>query len=179
MKIILTLLFCSFMLATNADDRIQLVRNGTNVTEPPSDALTTNVIKLLQACSYNSTAYAGSDEFWRDIAHSDSFVHLTFGTPRRLVVTTYTNDPAVTNVAQWKIQLSRGTTEVKSVDEILVPLPVGGAGPRHIFARSGTNVLSFCKWDPFALKMVAFEPALHLSSAYPYSAYVQFDHPNR
>jgi hypothetical protein len=170
MKIIIALLFCNFVVAANADDQIRLVRNGTNVTEQPSAALTTNIVKLLQSCSYNSTAYAGKAENWRDIEHFDSFVHLTFGAPQRLVVTIYTNDPA---------QLSRGTTAVKSIDELLVPLPVGGAGPRHIFARSGTNILSFCKWDPFALKMVAFEPALHLSSVYPYSAYAQFKPPNK
>jgi len=66
---------------------------------------------------------------------------------------------------------------VKSIDQIMMPLPVGGAGPRHIFAKSGTNLLSFCKWDPFALKMVAFEPALLLSAVYPYSAYAQFKPP--
>src|SRR5262249_26215932 len=119
------------------------------------------------------------EESWQEILHSDSFVHLTFGAPRKLVVTTYTHDPAVTNIEQWKIQLSKGATEAKSIDQILVPLPVGGGGPLHMFARIGTMVWPFCKWDPFALKMVAFEPALHLSSVRPYSSYAHFENRNR
>lgn len=172
-------LIFSFVLAANGADQIRMVRNGTNVTEQPSPALTTNIVKLLQACSYNSTAYAGTAENWRDIERSGSFVHLTFDSPQRLTVTIYTNNPAVTNREQFAIQLSKGTRAVKSIGQILVPLPIGGAGPLHIFARSGTNVLSFCKWDPYALKVVAFEPALHLSSVYPYSAYAQFEPSNK
>lgn len=162
MKTIITLLFCSFVLAANAGDQIQMVRIGTNVTERPSTALATNVIKVLQTCGTDSTAYAGNEKSWKDITHSDSFVLLTFGTPRRLAVTTFTN-----GLAQWTNISDH--IEVKSIDQILVPLPVGGAGPLHIFARSGTNVLAYCAWRLSALNMVASEPALRLSSVFPYS----------
>lgn len=166
MKTVITLLFCSFfVLAANADDQIQMVRNGTNVTERPSAALATNVISLLQNCSYNSTAYAGTEESWRANLRVDSFVLLSFSTPRNLALTTFTSGPA-----QWAVHATN--KQVKAIDQILVPLPVDGPGPDFIFARSGTNVLAFCNWTPPALRKVVFEPALHLSST-RYSSYAQ------
>ena len=66
----------------------------------------------------------------------------------------------------------------RAIEEILVPLPEGKR-PAHIFAKSGTNVLSFTKYDPIALKMVAFEPALHLSSVEPYASLARIEQPNK
>ncbi len=165
MQTFLIVLFCSLAASIPAEDQIRLVRYGTNVTEQPSPALTTNVIRMLQSCCYYSTAYAVKATTWPELEYSDSFVLLTFATPKRLKVTIYTSDPAVTNIQQLKIHLSKGTPEVKSIDQVLVPLPER-AFPLHIFARSGTNVSSFCKWDPIALGMLASEPALHLSQLY-------------
>ena len=59
--------------------------------------------------------------------------------------------------------------EEKLIDQILVPLPQND-WPAHIFAKSGTNVFSLTKYDPVALKKVAFEPALRLSSVQPYAS---------
>ena len=146
----------------NAEDnsvRIQMVRHGTNVTERPSASLTTNVIRLLQSCSVYSTAYAVKSGTWQDLLGSDSFIHLSFAAPRKLDVMLNTSLDAARQ------------PQKESIDEILVPLPEGKSsyGPLHIFAKSGTKVLSFTKYDPTALIVVAFEPALHLSSVYLYS----------
>jgi hypothetical protein len=149
-------------LGGNAEDNIvgmQMVRHGTNVTERPSASLTTNVIRLLQSCSVSSTAYAVKSDTWGDLLRSDSFIHLSFAAPRKLEVMLNTSLDAARQ------------PQKESIDEILVPLPEGKSsyGPLHIFAKSGTKVLSFTKYDPTALIVVAFEPALHLSSVYPYS----------
>lgn len=136
--------------------RIQMVRHGTNVTERPSASLTTNVIKLLQSCSVSSTAYAVKPETWRDLLRSDSFIHVSFAAARKI-----------------EVMLTPGTDESRqpqetSIDEILVPLPEGRS-PSHIFAKQGSNLLAFTKYDGTALIAVAFEPALHLSSVEHYS----------
>jgi hypothetical protein len=162
MKTFVALLLCSIVLTAEADDQIQIVRHGTNVTERPSAAFATNVIKLLQSCSVYSTAYAGKAETWRDLEHSDSFVHVTFFAPRKLSVEASDN---------------QGLAE-RAIREILVPLPEG-KWPAHIFAKSGKNVLSFTKYDPIALKIVAFEPALHLSSVSPYASLTHIDQSNK
>ena len=92
------------------------------------------------------------------MSHSDSFASVTFAAPKKLMVMLATGT-------------GPGFREEKSIDQILVPLPEG-AWPEHIFAKSGTNVLSFTKYDPLALKRVAFEPVLHLSSVAPYAALI-------
>lgn len=164
MKTFITVLFCSIVLTAKADDQIQIVRHGRNVTERPSAALATNVINYLQSCSINSTAYAVKANTWQDFEHSDSFVLLTFATPKKL-----------------KVMLTAGNKlprywEEKSIDQILVPLPETNL-PLHVFAKSGTNVLSFTKMQPFILKMIAFEPALHLSSVSPYASLASIERP--
>jgi len=68
--------------------------------------------------------------------------------------------------------------EEKSVDQIIVPLPEG-TWPNHIFAKGGTNVFSFTMYEPFALKKVAFEPVLHLSSVEPYAFFARLGESNR
>jgi hypothetical protein len=162
MKTFVALLLCSIVLTAKADDQIQMARHGTNVTERPSAAFATNVIKLLQSCSVYSTAYAVKAETWRDFEHSDSFVHVMFSAPRKLSVETSDN---------------QGLAE-RAIEEILVPLPEG-KWPTHIFAKSGTNVLSFTKYDPVALKRVALEPCLHLSSVEPYASLARIEQPNK
>ena len=165
MKTFATVLLSSIVLAAVADDQIRLVRHGKDVTERPSAGFTTNVIELLKSCSVYSTAYAVKAETWREMLHSDSFVSVTFTRPKKLTV-----------------MVATGTgprfREEKSIDQILVPLPEG-AWPEHIFAKSSTNVLSFTKYDPVALKRVAFEPVLHLASVAPYAALINIEQPNR
>ena len=141
---------------------VPIVRHGTNLTERPSAAIATNVIKLLQSCSVCSTAYAVKAETWRDFEHSDSFVHVRFSAPRKLSV---------------EVSDNQGLAE-RAIEEILVPLPEG-KWPTHIFAKSGTNVLSFTKYDPVALKRVALEPCLHLSSVEPYASLAHIEQPNK
>jgi hypothetical protein len=141
---------------------VPIVRHGTNLTERPSAAIATNVIKLLQSCSVCSTAYAVKAETWRDFEHSDSFVHVRFSAPRKLSV---------------EVSDNQGLAE-RAIEEILVPLPEG-KWPAHIFAKSGTNVLSFTKYDPIALKRVALEPCLHLSSVEPYASLARIEQPNK
>jgi hypothetical protein len=157
--VILVGLLIATAVGGNAEDNIvgiQMVRHGTNVTERPSSSLTTNVIKLLQSCSVSSTAYAVKAETWLDLLRSGSTIHLTFAAPRKLEVMLTASQDA-----------SRQRQET-SIDEILVPLPEGHM-PGHIFAKSGSKVLSFTKYDPTALTVVASEPALRLSSVEPYS----------
>jgi len=128
------------------DNSIRPVRHGKDVIERPSAIFITNVIELLQSCSVYSTPHAVKAETWREILQSDSFASVTFAGPKKLGV-----------------MLVTGTgprfREEKSIDLILGRLPEG-AWPEHIFAKSSTNVLSFTKYDPVALKRVAFEPVL-------------------
>ena len=164
MKTFITILSCSIVLTTKADDQIQIVRHGTNVTERPSAALATNVINYLQSCSINSTAYAVKANTWQNLEHSDSFVLLRFAAPRKLTVMLI---PGNEFPRYW---------EETFIDQILVPLPETNL-PLHVFAKSGTNVLSFTKMQPFILKQIAFEPALHLSSVDPYSDLASCERP--
>ncbi|MEO8426829.1 MAG: hypothetical protein ABI651_06930 [Verrucomicrobiota bacterium] len=165
MKTFTTVLLYNIVLAAVAGDQIRLVRHGKDVTERPSAVFTTNVVKLLQSFSVYSTAYAVKAETWREMIHSDSFASVTFTAPKKLTV-----------------MVATGTgprfREEKSIDQILVPLPEG-TWPGHIFAKTGTNILSFTKYDPVALKRVAFEPVLHLPSVAPYAALAKIEQPNK
>jgi hypothetical protein len=49
--------------------------------------------------------------------------------------------------------------------------------PGNVFAKSGTNVLSFTKMDPYPMKLIAFEPAVQLSSAQPYTTLAKIQPP--
>lgn len=165
MRTFVTLLVWSAILITRADDGIRIVRHGTNVTATPGAALATNLISYLQSCCVNSTAYAVKTNTWQELERSDSFVLLTFTLPRRLAVITMSEE----NFPPW---------EESSIDQILVPLPEDHLH-LHIFAKSGTNVHSFTKMEPYFLKLIASEPALHLSSAQPYASLATIPPPKR
>jgi len=152
LTLILLLAACS---KAPSDEKIRLVRHGKDVAARPNAAFSTNVIELIQSCSVHSTEYAVSTNKWQELLQSDSFVHLTFASSRKLTVMIQTGAPRY--------------RDEKLIDEILVPLPER-AWPDHIFAKSSTNVLSFTKYDPIALRRVAFEPVLHLSSVAPYAS---------
>jgi hypothetical protein len=162
-------LLIAMTVGGNAEEdsvRIHMVRHGTNVTERPSASLSTNVIRLLESCSVSSAAYAVKAETWPDLLRSGSFIHLTFAAPRKLeVMLTAGLDAARQRQGQ-------------SIDEILVPLPEGHM-PGHLFAKSGTKVLSFTKYDPSALTAVTSEPTLGLSSVEPYSKLARILQPGR
>lgn len=151
MKLLATILLCSIGIAAAADVQLRIVRHNKAVAEPPSVAFTTNIIALLQSCSVHSTAYAVGAESWQEMLRSDSFVHLAFAMSTKVRVMGPNNQ----------------VRKERSIEEILVPLPEG-KWPACIFAKSGTNVLSFTKYEPVALKRVVFEPALQLSSVRPY-----------
>jgi hypothetical protein len=171
MKTIISVFLCGVFLTAKADDQIRMVRHGTNITERPSAALATNVIEYFLSAGFNSTTYAVKADTWREREQSDSFVELTLSPPRNLTVCTYTPavDAAVgTNVVEWAA-MHRAKWEVKSIDVILVPLPKHNL-PDHIFAKSGTNVISVTSMSPYVLKRIVLEPALHLSPVYPYSS---------
>jgi hypothetical protein len=156
MKTFMTMLLWSTILTTKAEENIRIVRYGTNVTDTPSAGLTTNIINYLQSGCINSTVYAIKTNTWRDLERSDSFVLLTFSTPRKLVVMLRTGE----DFPPWDECL---------IDQILVPLPETRLAS-HVFARHGTNILSVTKCEPYPLKLIAFEPAVKLSSAQTYAS---------
>ena len=171
MKTILGLGLCVMLFAVKAEDQIRIVRHGTNVTAQPSAVFTTNIIRLLESCGFNSTDYAVKAETWRQRERTDSVVVLTLSPPRPVTVCTFTpaDDNSVSNnVAAW-LALRRAKQETKSIDSILVTLPEHQL-PDHIFARSGTNIFSVTKMSPYALRDVALEPVLHLSSGTAYES---------
>jgi hypothetical protein len=155
-KLLTMMLLCSVSIAGAADVQVRAVRNKKDIAAPASAAFVTNIIELLRRSSVDSTAYAVKAETWQETLRSDSFVHVTFSLSRKL------------NVGR----------EERTIDEILVPLPEG-KWPAHIFAKSGTNVLAFTKYDARDLKRVALEPALELSLVPPYNSMTRFPDRNR
>jgi hypothetical protein len=177
MRTIIALSVCGIILTVKAQDQIRIVRHGTNVTEQPSAVFTTNVIQLVESCGFDSTDHADSTgsavngRTWGKREQSDSFVVLTFSPPRNLSLSTFTDrdDLAVSNnlVAWGALRYKR--REIKSIDQILLPLPERNL-PDHIFVRSGTNVFAVTKMLPFFLRDVAFEPVLNLRSGTAYES---------
>jgi hypothetical protein len=157
MKLFIIILLCSVSIASAAEVQVQVVRHNRDVAAPTNATFLTNVIALLRRCSVESTVYAVKAGTWSEMLHSDSFVHVTFSTARKLRLMASDNQG-------WA---------VRAIDEILVPLPEG-KWPAHIFARSGTNVFGYTKYDMRDLKSVALEPALQLSSVSPYSEMAKF-----
>ena len=153
MKLLIILLLCSVGVAGAADVQVRVVRHRKDIAAPQSAAFVPNVIALLHWCSVDSTAYAMKTDTWQQMLRSDSFVHVTFSPARKLNV---------------EASDDHGRGE-RAIAEILVPLPEG-KWPAHIFAKSGTNVLAYTKYDPRDLKSVALDPALELSSVAPYSS---------
>ncbi|MSP37115.1 MAG: hypothetical protein EXR70_01315 [Deltaproteobacteria bacterium] len=152
MTIFVCILF-SAGLASAADVRLRVVRHGKNLAAPQSAEFVTNIIALLRSCSVHSSAYAVRADTWTEALRADSFVHIAFGAPTKIRVKSSNNQ----------------TWEETGIQEILLPLPEG-QWPGHIFAKSGTVVMSFTKYDPLALNRIAAEPALALLSVEPYAA---------
>jgi hypothetical protein len=178
MKTFIAVFLCGIFLTAKADDQIRTVRHGTNITERPSAALATNVIELFQSAGYNSTDYAVKADTWREREQSDSFIVLTLSPPHNLTVCTFSDvdDAAVgTNVIEWGAR-HLAKRESKPIDTILVPLPTNNL-PDYIFAKSGTNVIAVAKFSPFVLKRIVLEPALHLSTVFPYSSLTKLQDP--
>ncbi len=152
MKLFTIILLCCVGSAGAADVQVRVVRHKKDIAAPTNAIFLTNIITLLRQCSDDSTTDAVKSEIWSEQLRADSFVHVTFSTPRTLRVVAPDN---------------QGWAD-RAIDEILVPLPEG-KWPAHIFAKSGSNVLAYTKYSPSALKNVVLEPALELSSVSPYS----------
>jgi hypothetical protein len=60
------------------------------------------------------------------------------------------------------LENKRRTWEDVLIREILVPLPEEN-GPDHIYARTGTNTISYCKFNPIIFKQIILEPALKMT----------------
>lgn len=169
MKALITLLFCSVILAAKADDQIQIVRYGTNVTERPGPVLLTNIIALTRSCLLPNY-FPVPAETWRNTQQqSDSFIQVTFASPSK--VTVRIEDIVLEN---GKFKVKQSSDEI--IDQILVTLP-DGPGAR-IFARSGTNFFKFSKADPKLLGMVGSEPVLQMRSKF-YKALAEIKRPDK
>ena len=156
MRTCFAILLTSLAIATAAEVRVQIVRHGTNVMASPEAVFTTNILRLLQTCSIDSTAYAVKTNTWQQRLKSDYLIHLIWTTPTKIRL----------------MDSSNQRLEEREVNEILVPLPIG-KWPDHFFARSGSNVLSFTKWPPNTLAKVVSEPVLELSSVSPYASLIK------
>jgi hypothetical protein len=156
LKTFVTLLLWSSILAARSEDQVQIVRHGTNVNERPSPALVTNAVALVRSC-LSPNYFPIKAETWQEFERSDSFVLVTFASPSTVTV-------KITDGYWMQGKFKFRFTRDEIMDQILVPLPDGAPGPAFIFVKSGTNVLSFSKWDPQKLGMVGCEPALHMSS---------------
>jgi hypothetical protein len=152
MKLFVIISLCCVGSAGAADVQLRIVRRTKDIAAPTNATFLTNIVALLRRCSVDSTDYAVKPQTWSEKLRSDSFVHVTFPTPRKLRLMASNN---------------QGWAD-RAIDEILVPLPED-KWPAHIFARSGSNVLAYTKYDPFDLKSVVMEPALKLSLVSPYS----------
>ena len=97
-------------------------------------ALTTNVIALIQSCSYHASTHqsrheSGRPGIWAQLLGSNSMIHIKFSEPRKL---------------SFEAPSNHGREDY-FVDEILVGLPEGRwAGP--LLARTGRNVHPFGKY---------------------------------
>lgn len=151
MKLFVVILLLSAGVADAADVDVRVMRHGAIGVAPQDSAFISNVIALLASCSVDSTSYVVTPDTWRQALRTDSFVLVKFPSSRQLNVMSSENH----------------ALEPRAIDEILVPLPEG-KWPAHIFARSGTDVLSFTKYHPRELGRVALDPALELSSVPPY-----------
>src|SRR5688572_18254508 len=138
-----------------------MVREGMVLPDQPGSLLITNVIRLLASTSYQSTSYAVKSNTWETLLSSDSYVHVKLDPPRNMMLFA----PPPPDV------MNRGKREQLAITEILVPLPETESGPRHIYARSGTNVVAHTKYSPMPLKRLILEPALKLRD---HKVYKQF-----
>ena len=162
MKWLILAVFCGVTVAGASDVQLRVVRKGKEVAMPKDTALTTNVVALIQSCTVHTSTYQSSalPDVWMKVMNSDSFIQIKFAKPATL---------------KFEAPSNHGREDY-AVDEILVGLPAD-TWPRPFLVRSGRNVHAFGKYDARALKRVAFEPALELSSVSPYSDLAKFPDP--
>lgn len=148
-------------------DEVRIVRKGMAQSGQPGPTLAPNVIRFLASSSYQSTAYTIKSNTWQTLLESDSYVHVKLDPPRKMML--LGRPPA-------DIQKLADREEVV-IREIIVPLPEDH-GPLHIYARTGTNVVSHTKFSPFIFKKLIQEPALKLADSKVYKEYSRLPLPD-
>lgn len=165
-RLFAVLSLCAAVHTATCGDATRIARHGMILPDQPGPMLVTNVIRFLATSSYQSTAYTVESNTWQELLESDSYVHVKLDPPRKMML--FGQPPA-------DIQKVAPREEVV-IDEIIVPLPED-YGPRHIYARTGTNVVSHTKFSPFVFKQLISEPALQLRDSKVYREYSRLPDP--
>jgi antitoxin (DNA-binding transcriptional repressor) of toxin-antitoxin stability system len=131
--------------------QVRAVRHGQEVAISHRDTLAANVVAMLEACTVNSTENAVAEGTWAQQLAGDSFVHVLFTRPREVYLKAADNQ----------------SRETRAVSEILIPLPEG-KWPLHVYARVGTETLSFAKYSAVPLKDIVMDGELRLGAVPPY-----------
>jgi len=131
--------------------QVRAVRHGQDVVISRGDTLAANVVAMLEACTVNSTENAVTEGTWAQQLAGDSFVLIRFPRPREVYVKAADNE----------------SRETRAVSEILLPLPEG-KWPQHVYARAGTETLSFSKYSAVPLKDIVMDGELRLGAVPPY-----------
>ncbi len=131
--------------------QVRAVRHGQEVVISHGDTLAANVVAMLEACTVNSTENAVAEGTWAQQLAGDSFVLIRFPRPREVYLKAADNE----------------SRETRAVSEILLPLPEG-KWPLHIYARVGTETLSFSKYSAVPLKDIVMDGELRLGAVPPY-----------
>jgi hypothetical protein len=152
MKLVILFLICSLGAAFAAEPNVRIVRHNKPVTSKDPPLLITNVIRFAESASVDASAQAGGQKGWADVLASDSFIHVTFTTPRMFRL------PLMEHGIQRE--------DVRPVHEILISLPEGHYP--GIRLRSETNYIAVTKWQPTALQRLVKDPDLDLSTVKPY-----------
>lgn len=157
---------CAAVHTATCADATRIARHGMILPEQPGPMLVTNVIRFLASSSYQSTAYTVESNTWQELLESDSYVHVKLDPPRRMML--FGLPPADL--------MKRAPREPVMINEIIVPLPEEHE-PRHIYARTGTNIVSHTKFSPFAFKQLIMEPALQLRDSKVYREFSRLPDP--
>jgi antitoxin (DNA-binding transcriptional repressor) of toxin-antitoxin stability system len=131
--------------------QVRAVRHGQEVVVSHRDTLAANVVAMLESCTLNSTANAVAEGTWAQQLAGDSFVLITFPRPREVYVKAADNE----------------SRETRAIGEILLPLPEG-KWPQHVYARVGTETLSFARYSAVPLKDIVMDGELRLGAVPPY-----------
>jgi plasmid stability protein len=131
--------------------QVRAIRHGQEVVISHRDTLAANVVAMLESCTVNSTEYAVAEGTWAQQLAGDSFVHVLFTRPREVYIKAADNE----------------SRETRAVSEILLPLPEG-KWPQHVYARVGTETLSFSRYSAVPLKDIVMDGELRLGAVPPY-----------
>jgi hypothetical protein len=132
------------------------------MTQPdqPGPMLVTDVIRFLASSGIQSSPYAVKSNTWQELLAADSYVYVKLQPPRRVTLS---------GLQPADLQQVAPRERVE-INEIIVPLPEEH-GPRHIYARVGTNTVSHTKFSPAVFKELIQEPALKLQDTKVFKSY--------